>query len=168
MKRSRNFVVPFVSLQSLLANRVIDLIKIDIDSFEYALLTAIEKLVASRSTTVRAILVEIQKYHARRTYGTLQSLHRLQAAHGYTAYRMSHAIYSPTLERWCASAWVTGCDCWGSCTTTSARVHTHAHSSRAREIHAHKRTAHTPERPCTLATWCARRSAKRRMCMCMR
>jgi len=100
LKVSRNFEVPFVSLPKLLTGRIIDLIKIDIDSFEYALLTAMEQLIAARSTTVRAILVEIQRYHARRAYSTLESLHRLQKMHGYTVYRMSHAVYSPVLERW--------------------------------------------------------------------
>ena len=62
--RLRSWEAPMLPIRSLLDGRHIDLIKLDIDSKEGALVGVIHSLLAERRLTVEAILVELGDWHS--------------------------------------------------------------------------------------------------------
>ena len=87
---------PASSIPTLHARRRVDLLKIDIDNarVESALVAAIERLVAINAADVRAVVFEAQTSQGAATSVLAAALSRMQAIHGYHAYRLAHHLHS--------------------------------------------------------------------------
>ncbi|CAG9461017.1 unnamed protein product [Pedinophyceae sp. YPF-701] len=87
--RPDSWHVPFILLDNIVDGKSWDLIKMDIDSFEGAILVRLEEMLSAGRIEVRSILVELNPMQAEDAAAADRALYRLQQVHGYDVYRLN-------------------------------------------------------------------------------